>query len=297
MGFSHPAPPAGGGITRPSNPMSDYKSPVEGHLPVRPVLPVAAYVGGKRNLARQLVALIAAIPHATYVEPFVGMGGVFLRRQYRAPGEIINDISSDVVTLFRILQRHYQALMDVLKWQIASRAEWERLMQVPPDTLTDLERAARFLYVQRLGFGGKVDGRTFGTHVRMPSRFDVTKLAGMLEDVHERLCGVTIERLHYADCITRYDRPDTLFFLDPPYYECEDYYGPGVFSRADFERLAHILGALKGRFIMTINDRPDVRHIFGAFDQQPVEVRYTLAADAARRASFGELIITGGNGH
>lgn len=184
--------------------------------------------------------------------------------------------------------------MDVLKWQIASRAEWERLMQVPPDTLTDLERAARFLYVQRLGFGGKVDGRTFGTNVRMPARFDVTKLAAMLEDVHERLCGVTIERLPYADVIARYDRPDTLFYLDPPYWGCEDYYGPGVFERADFERLADQLAGIKGRFILSINDRPDVREVFRCFDIEPVEVRYTVAAEVDQRSKFAELIITGG---
>jgi DNA adenine methylase len=274
--------------------MPHHASPVAGLAPVRPVLPVAAYVGGKRNLSRQIIARIAAIPHATYVEPFVGMGGVFLRRPFRAKGEVINDISSDVVTLFRILQRHYQALMDVLKWQVASRAEWERLMQTRPDTLTDLERAARFLYVQRLGFGGKVDGRSFGTHVRMPSRFDVTKLASMLEDVHERLSGVTIERLPYAELIARYDRPDTLFFIDPPYFGCEDYYGPGIFDQGDFERLAQLLGKITGRFILTLNDRPEVREAFAAFDQESVQVRYTLSSEASERRSFGELIITGG---
>jgi DNA adenine methylase len=274
--------------------MPHHAPTVAGLTPARSVLPVAAYVGGKRNLARLLVERIAALPHATYVEPFVGMGGVFLRRPFRAKGEVINDISSDVVTLFRILQRHYQALMDVLKWQIASRAEWERLMQVPPDTLTDLERAARFLYVQRLGFGGKVDGRSFGTHVRMPARFDVTKLSSMLEDVHERLSGVTIGRLPYAEVIARYDRPDTLFFLDPPYWGCEDYYGPAVFDRDDFQRLADLLGKIEGRFILTLNDHPKVRDAFAAFDQESVQVRYTLSSEASERRAFGELIITGG---
>jgi DNA adenine methylase len=276
--------------------MPRHASPVADLTPTRPVLPVAAYVGGKRNLSRALIERIGKIAHATYVEPFVGMGGVFLRRPFRAKGEVINDISSDVVTLFRILQRHYQALMDVLKWQVASRAEWERLMATPPGTLTDLERAARFLYVQRLGFGGKVDGRTFGTHVRMPARFDVTRLGSMLEDVNERLAGVTIERLPYADLIARYDRPDTLFFIDPPYFGCEDYYGADLFSRADFERLAELLGRIAGRFVLTLNDHPEIRATFAAFDQESVQVRYTLSSEASERRSFGELIITGG-GH
>ena len=66
--------------------------------------------------------------HVTYVEPFVGMGGIFLRRRSRARCEVINDISADVATLFRILQRHYVAFMDTLRWQITSRTEFDRLV-------------------------------------------------------------------------------------------------------------------------------------------------------------------------
>jgi hypothetical protein len=52
---------------------------------VRPVSPPAGYIGGKRNLSRRICAIIEATPHTSYAEPFVGMGGIFLRRA-RAPG-------------------------------------------------------------------------------------------------------------------------------------------------------------------------------------------------------------------
>jgi alpha-D-xyloside xylohydrolase len=65
---------------------------------VRPVNPPAPYLGGKRNLARRIVALLRDIPHRTYVEPFVGMGGIFLRRDRRPAAEVINDLSGDVAT-------------------------------------------------------------------------------------------------------------------------------------------------------------------------------------------------------
>jgi DNA adenine methylase len=87
------------------------------------------------------------------------MGGVFFRRRSRPKMEVINDINRDVVNLFRILQRHFQQLLDVLKWQVCSRAEFDRLVQVAPDTLTDLERAARFLYLQRAAFGADAGRR------------------------------------------------------------------------------------------------------------------------------------------
>ena len=82
---------------------------------VRPISPVAGYIGGKKQLARTLVERIGAIEHITYAEPFVGMGGVFLRRPTKPKAEVINDASRDVATFFRVLQRHYQAFLDMLR--------------------------------------------------------------------------------------------------------------------------------------------------------------------------------------
>lgn len=262
-------------------------------FPVRSVKPVAGYIGGKRNLAKRLTALIARIDHTTYAEPFVGMGGIFLRRASRPKAEVINDISGDVITLFRILQEHYPYFIDMLKWRLTSRAEFERLLRQNPETLTDLQRAARFLYLQRAAFGGKVAGRTFGVDPGSPARFDVTRLEPMLADVHERLAGVVIERLPYGDFIARYDRPGTLFYLDPPYWNCETDYGAGVFSREDFARLAEQLGAIRGQFLLSINDTPGVRETFAAFPMLEVETSYSISTSASGRAKpAGELIIT-----
>lgn len=246
--------------------------------PVRPIRPVAPYVGGKRNLSTRLVAMIEATPHTRYAEPFVGMGGVFLRRQTRPRLEIINDWSIDVANLFRILREHYPQFMEVMKFQITTRAEFDRLTKVDPDTLTDLQRAARFLYLQRLAFGGKVVGRNFGVDPNR-ARFDITKLGPMLEDLHDRLAGVVIERLPFDKFIARYDTPDTLFFLDPPYWNCEGDYGADAFSKTDFVILRDRLANLQGRFILTINDHPEVRALFSAevFQIEPVGVTYTVS--------------------
>lgn len=186
-------------------------------VPVDPVSPPAAYIGGKRQLAKRICERINANPHSLYAEPFVGMGGVFFRRTSAPRAEFINDRSRDVANLFRILQRHYPQLMDTLRFQITSRTDFERLTSTDPDTLTDLERAARFLYLQRLTFGGKVSGRSFGINYSGPSRFNLTTLAPMLQEVHERLASVVIENLDWMAFINRYDRPETLFYIDPPY--------------------------------------------------------------------------------
>lgn len=285
---SIPAPSRGRGFYI----MSPYTMSIPKSLQaVKPVVPVAPYIGGKRSLAKRLCARIEAIDHTLYAEPFVGMGGVFFRRKNMPKNEVINDLSADVSTLFRILQRHYPQFLDTLKFQITSRREFMRLQNTDPSTLTDLERAARFLYLQRAAFGGKVNGRNFAmSKADRGARFDLNRLVPMLEDVHERLCGVTIESLPFDKFITTYDRKRALFYIDPPYYGNETDYGEGMFSRADFERLAVVLGALKGRFILSLNDRPEVRELFSAFHIDAVELSYGISKGPATPAK--EVVIS-----
>ncbi|MEN3144572.1 hypothetical protein ABDF71_21520 [Ochrobactrum sp. WV_118_8] len=89
----------------------------------------------------------------------------------------------------------------------------------------------------------------------------------------------------------RYDRPETLFYLDPPYWGSEGCYGKELFSRGQYEVMAERLGRIKGRFIMSINDVPEIRSIFSAFDIEDVDLTYA-AADGKGKV-VNELIISG----
>lgn len=262
---------------------------------VDPVLPVAPWLGGKRVLSRRLVNIIAEVPHKIYAEPFVGMGGVFLRRRSRPGSEVINDLGRDVSNLFRILQRHYPQFIDTLKFQLTTRAEFYRLVSTDPATLTDLERAARFLYLQRTAFGGKVSGRNFGVSPDRPARFNLASLEPMLEDLHSRLTGVVIECLDWAEFIPRYDRDHTLFYIDPPYWGNEGDYGKGMFERSDFVKMSSVLGQIEGRFLLSLNDNEDVRAVFAPFQLNPVSVSYSVAREQKGRSSRPELIISNFN--
>jgi DNA adenine methylase len=258
---------------------------------VRPVRPASGYIGGKRNLATRIIPIIESTDHQAYAEPFVGMGGIFLRRRRRPPAEVINDVSGDVTTFFRVMREHYGFFMDSIRWLIANRAEFDRQMRLPPDDLTDLQRAARFLYLQRLAFGGKVEGRHFGVSPLQPARFNVLRLERDLADLHERLAGVVIERLGFADFIGRYDRPGTLFYLDPPYWGCERDYGQDVFCRDDFAALAEQLAGIKGKFLLSINDTPGAREVFGRFRMRELETTYQIGG-MANAKKVDELLIS-----
>ena len=184
------------------------------------------------------------------------------------------------------------SLRGSFEWTLASREEFHRLIDTPPNTLTDIQRAARFAFLQRMSFGGK-PARTrgdVGIMIPYPARLTSTRMQSLIAAAHTRLQRVHIERLDWTDFIQRYDKPVTLFYIDPPYWGHERDYGKGMFVRGDFSRMADILAGIKGRFILSLNDRPEVRDMFCIFNIEPVMTTYSANAKAARAAA--ELLIS-----
>lgn len=254
------------------------------------IAPLAPYLGGKFRLSKRIINKIEQIQHKIYAEPFVGMGGILLRRTKIPKAEVINDINGDLVNLYRIVQRYPEELCRSIKFRLTARQEFERLRKIPPETLTDIERATRFLYLQSVAFGGKVSGQVFGVSIDRPARFNFVKMQERICTVAERLASVTIERMDFEKFITRYDTKDTLFYLDPPYWGNEADYGKGIFRRSDFERLKDVLTGIKGRFILSLNDVPQVRELFKAFTIEQADVTYSINNESAKHSS--ELIIS-----
>ena len=260
--------------------------------PVDPVEPIAPWVGGKRLLAKRIAARIETIPHRCYAEPFVGMGGVHFRRTSRPRSEVVNDINGDLFNLMLVVREHPGELDRQLEQVFPGRLEYNRLRETPPSTLTDVQRAARFAYLQLLSFGGRPATTGGGMKVNAPHHAmpSVRRMRRLIAAVHRRLERVHIECLDWAEFVGRYDRPSTLFYVDPPYWGHERDYGRGIFDRADFACMAETLAGIEGRFILSLNDRPEVRDVFGGFDVEPVTTSYTANARAARKAA--ELLIS-----
>lgn len=73
---------------------------------------------------------------------------------------------------------------------------------------------------------------------------------------------MVIENKDFEKLIQQYDRPNTIFYLDPPYYETEDYYEDVGFGKADHERLCNALMQIKGKFLLSYNDCPQIRQLY-----------------------------------
>lgn len=233
-----------------------------------------AYIGGKRRLAPQLIALFPE--HRTYVEPFAGGAQVFFAKQPSAV-EVLNDLSGDVIGFFRVCQHHPEELVRCLRYAPASRTLWEIFQKQDPNTLTDIQRAARFLYLQKNSFGGLVVGQAFHYCVSKPSNYNPANLAALIEATSQRLARVQLESWPYEKVLERYDRPETFFYLDPPYVGVKLY--KFNLTTEEFYRLAERLSTLKGKFLLSINDHPIAREAFKQFEMRPLDVHYTVATE------------------
>lgn len=245
------------------------------------------YMGGKSKLAKTIINEFPA--HETYAEVFSGACLVLFSKE-PSRYELVNDINGDMVAFWRVIQHHPEEFYKEFKFLLVSREWFEDFKrQADAGGLTDIQRAARFYYLQRCGFGGKVVGRSFGAGPLRAPRINLMRLEEGLSEVHLRLSRVTIEHLPWDEFILRYDRPGTLFYLDPPYYGCETYYG-SQFARDDFARIAEVLAAIEGKCILSINDVPIIRRIFHAFHCKPVQTTYSTAIGPVKPAS--ELLFT-----
>ena len=72
------------------------------------------------------------------------------------------------------------------------------------------------------------------------------------------------------------DRSTTFFYLDPPYWDCEDVYGKGIFDKDDFTKLRDLCAGMRGKFIMSINDVPEIRELFKDFHIIEVDTQYSV---------------------
>lgn len=244
-----------------------------------------AYIGGKSRLAKTIIPLIPQ--HKTYCEAFSGAAWIFFKKDQSAV-EVINDLDSDLITFYRVVQNHLEEFLKQFKWLLTSREQFQDWKdQIEVRGLTDIQRAARYYYIQRLAFGGKVKGRTYGVQIdRAIPRINLLRLEEEMSSVHLRLAHVRIENLPAMDLIKRYDRPDTFFYCDPPYHGHPDYKHNLVLD--DFIEMANVLKDIKGQFILSINDHPDIREVFKEFDIRPVSLLYTVGA---KPTTGNELII------
>jgi DNA adenine methylase len=243
-----------------------------------------SYIGGKRSLAKQIIEIFPK--HTTYVEAFAGGAQVLFRKE-PSKVEVLNDLDGELINFFRVCQQHYEELTRYLRFTLVSRGWFELMKATNSASLTDIQRASKFFYLQKNSFAGLVRQHNFGGGVIEPPGFNPERVPALIERAHARLARVQIESLPYEEVFKKYDRPTTLFFCDPPYF------GKRLYNfnlePHDFVMLGERLAKLKGKFVLSLNDVPQVRAIFHGFSIQEIDLFYTAQKYAGRR--YKEVII------
>ncbi|MGE6387391.1 DNA adenine methylase [Pseudomonas sp. NPDC078416] len=249
--------------------------------------PIVPWMGGKRRLAKPLLALFPA--HDCYVEVFAGGAALYFKRPEPAKVEVLNDINGDLVSLYRVVQNHLEEFVRQFKWALSSRQifEWQKMTR--PETLTDIQRAARFFYLQHHAFGAKATGQTFGT-ATTGRPINLLRIEETLSDAWQRLAGTYVENLPWLKCAEKYDRPHTFHYMDPPYWQTQGY--GTEFGLGEYHAMADFMRRCQGKVMVSINDHPDIREVFAGFRMQELSIRYSTANPRTGKASVtGELAI------
>lgn len=222
------------------------------------------WVGGKSRLRKQIISLLPK--HTCYVEPFSGAAWVLFGKP-RSDVEVLNDIDQELITFFRVVKEKPEELIAAFEWELVSRAEFQRLASLEPKALTDVQRAHRFYYLIMAGWGGESKYPRFQTSISDGGHGN--RLIGALKTlkeriapVHERLKTVIIENLEWQDCLDRYDRANTVMYIDPPYPDNGVNYAHNMRDWKEHQELARRLHNTKCKWILSSYDVPQIRALY-----------------------------------
>lgn len=196
----------------------------------------------------------------TYVEPFVGAGHVLYGKE-PSEREVINDKDSIISTIHKGLKEFSHDLQGRYKISKQSFDEWKR--KTPK---TAKEKFMKDWILSKFSFAG---GR--GSYAKN----DITAKGKLMKDYSQRLKDVVILNQDYEAVIRKYDSPNTLFYLDPPYDDSKRT-ARYTHSSFDINHLKSLLDGIKGKFILTYNDGKYVRELFRGYNITGVKVRYMI---------------------
>jgi len=233
--------------------------------------PIIPWIGGKRRLVEHILPRFPA--HTCYVEVFAGAAALYFAKT-PSEVEVINDINSELVNLYRVVSNHLEEFVRQFKWALSSRQVFEWHRATVPETLTDIQRAARFFYLQKLAFGGKVESQGFGASTTSGPRLNLLRIEEDLSMAHLRLQSTCVENLPWERAVEKYDRPHTLFYCDPPYWGTEGY---GVeFGLDNYQRMGDLARSIQGAMVISVNDIPEMREAYAGLHMQTLGITYTV---------------------
>ena len=215
-----------------------------------------AWVGGKKALRDEILARFPR-NYKRYIEVFGGAGWVLFHKPPGNDFEVFNDFNGNLVNLYRCVREQPEALRNELRYMLNSRLDFEYMkgMLHSRAVLPDVRRAAYYYALIRYSYATGTS--TFGSQPHaMWNNFP------LIESAAGRLQKVVIENKDCVKLIRQYDRPESFFYCDPPYYNADQYYEAVSSDGFDHAGLADALLGIKGKFLLSYNDCPEIRALY-----------------------------------
>ena len=256
------------------------------------------WAGGKTGLIPQFEPLFPKIEFTLYAEPFVGGGAVFFH--LLPPKSILIDSNEELINFYLVVRDNLEELLADLKKHKNTKEHYYSIRALDPQALSPVERASRFLYLNKTAYNGLWRVNSQGKHNVPFGRYKNPKI---VDELNLRLVSEALRTAEVlCDDFSRvldFARAGTFVYLDPPYYPLSDTanftgYTADAFGARDQERLAGVFRELdrRGCLVMLSNsDTPFIRQLYSGFDIQVVYARRAINCRADRRGPIAELVI------
>ena len=276
-------------------------------------------VGNKSSILNILYAVFP-LQYGRFVDVFGGSGSVLLGKEQVDSFEVYNDYDRNLVNLFHCMKERTMATIREIGFcNLNSREDFNSVkkffefeefkddfyreelllteLMFPPleanelneirTRITkdyDVRRAAMFLKLLRYSYSS-------GCKSFASQPFDIRKLFELIKQLENRMANVVVENQDFETLIKHYDRQDTFFYADPPYFSTEDMYAVG-FNWNDHMRLKDTLSKIQGKFLLSYNDCPEIRELYKGFSMLDFSRTHSMAQRYEAGKEFKELLIS-----
>lgn len=268
-----------------------------------PLTPIVKWAGGKRRLLNKIIPFIPP-DITTYYEPFLGGASVLLAVQPHSA--IVNDLNKDLITLYRIIKTDVENLIEHLR-QHRNTPEYfytiRSLDRTPAqyESMTDLERASRMLYLNKTCFNGLFRVNSSGQfnvpfgHYKNPNIVNEKAL----RDIHRYFNESIIEFQNddFEKILLNIDDPSAFVYIDPPYDPITKTasftaYQKQGFDKTDQIRLKEccdILTQKNIRFIASNAATDFISELYAGYNIVTIDARRSINTNSAKNTN--EVII------
>ena len=261
------------------------------------------WAGGKGQLIEQFIPLFPKKINR-YIEPFVGGGAVlfYIIQNYHPKEIIISDVNKELITTYNVIKQDVEKLISILREHKKhhSKDYYYKIRAILPSSLSDVDKAARFIYLNKTCFNGlyRVNSKGgFNVPMGQYKNPDIVQ-ENKLREISKLLKNVTIKCESFENVLSYSKKGDFVYF-DPPYYPLKNKnsfttYHHDVFLDNEHKKLAEVFDALskKGCFVMESNsDTGFVRKLYSKYAIKLVRATRMINCRSEDRGLINEIVI------